>query len=210
MDRLVLGVVMGGPHNETAVNVKGVSMSEHDKADEARKGLFDSVKGKAKEVAGAMTGNDSLTAEGQLEQTQARERKDANSIQAIADAEAEQARAKATEAKLEGAEERIAVDARTASVESSIVTQQAAQKAAAEQAAQHESARAATQAEIDAQREVERAEAQERVDVRAAASDATEAVDEHQAALDEAADARAAADEARQRAEKLTENADLP
>ena len=36
-------------------------------SNEARKGLIDSVKGKAKEIAGAMTGNDSLTAEGQLE-----------------------------------------------------------------------------------------------------------------------------------------------
>ena len=34
-----------------------------DKAGEARKGLIDSVKGKAKEVAGALTGNDSLTAD---------------------------------------------------------------------------------------------------------------------------------------------------
>ena len=50
-------------------------MTEHKKADEARKGLIDSVKGKVKEVAGAVTGNDSLTAEGQLEQTQAKERK---------------------------------------------------------------------------------------------------------------------------------------
>ena len=47
-------------------------MSEQDKSGQARKGLIDSVKGKAKEVVGAMTGNDSLTAEGQLEQTQAR------------------------------------------------------------------------------------------------------------------------------------------
>ena len=45
-------------------------MTEHHRADQARKGLIDSVKGKAKEIAGAVTGNDSLTAEGQLEQTQ--------------------------------------------------------------------------------------------------------------------------------------------
>ena len=50
-------------------------MTEHSKADEARKGLIDSVKGKAKEIAGAVTGNDSLTAEGQLEQTQPRSAK---------------------------------------------------------------------------------------------------------------------------------------
>ena len=68
-------------------------MSEQDKSGQARKGLIDSVKGKAKEVVGAMTGNDSLTAEGQLEQTQAKERKEANSVEAVADAEADQARA---------------------------------------------------------------------------------------------------------------------
>ena len=39
-------------------------MTKHDKADQARKGLIDSVKGKAKELVGAVTGNDSLTAEG--------------------------------------------------------------------------------------------------------------------------------------------------
>ena len=66
-------------------------MTEHDKADQARKGLIDSIKGKAKEVAGAVLGNDSLTAEGQLEQTQAQERKEANSVEAVADAEAYEA-----------------------------------------------------------------------------------------------------------------------
>ena len=85
-------------------------MTKHDKADEARKGLIDSVKGKAKELVGAVTRNDSLTAEGQLEQTQAQQRKEANALEAVADAEAAQARAEATEAKVEGAEERLAVD----------------------------------------------------------------------------------------------------
>ena len=87
-------------------------MTEHNKAAQARKGLIDSVKGKAKEIAGAVTGNDSLTAEGQLEQTQAQQRKEANSVEAVADAEAAQARADATRAKLEGADERLAVSAR--------------------------------------------------------------------------------------------------
>ena len=73
-------------------------MTEHDKADQARKGLLDSIKGKAKEVAGAVLGNDSLTAEGQLDQAQAQERKEANSVEAVADAEAAQARAEAAEA----------------------------------------------------------------------------------------------------------------
>ena len=62
-------------------------MSEQNKADEARRGLIDAVKGKAKEVVGAITGNDSLTAEGQLEQTQAHERKEANTMEAVAEAQ---------------------------------------------------------------------------------------------------------------------------
>ena len=71
-------------------------MSEHEKAEQARKGLIDSIKGKAKEIVGAVTGNDSLTAEGQLEQTQAQQRKEANSVEAVADAEAAQARAESS------------------------------------------------------------------------------------------------------------------
>ena len=110
-------------------------MTEHSKADEARKGLIDSVKGKAKEIVGAVTGNDSLTAEGQLEQTQAKERKEANSVEAVADAEAAQAHAEATEARVEGAQQRIVVNAQTAAVQSSVRNQQAAQKRAAEQVA---------------------------------------------------------------------------
>ena len=50
-------------------------MTDNKKADQAREGLLDSVKGKAKEVIGAVTGNDSLTAEGQLQQVEAQTRK---------------------------------------------------------------------------------------------------------------------------------------
>src|SRR5918998_702680 len=103
-------------------------MTERSKADEAREGLMDSVKGKAKEVVGAITGNDSLTAEGQLEQTEAQERKEANAVEAVAHAEAGQAQADATQAKLAGAEERVAVEAETAAHKDSIQAQQAAQK----------------------------------------------------------------------------------
>jgi len=40
----------------------------NDKAAEARQGLFDGVKGKAKEMAGAVSGKDDLVEEGQLQQ----------------------------------------------------------------------------------------------------------------------------------------------
>jgi uncharacterized protein YjbJ (UPF0337 family) len=38
---------------------------------EARKGLFDAVAGKAKEIGGAVADNDELTEEGQLQQAEA-------------------------------------------------------------------------------------------------------------------------------------------
>ena len=185
-------------------------MTEHNKADQARKGLIDSVKGKAKEIAGAVTGNDSLTAEGQLEQTQAQQRKEANSVEAVADAEAEQARAEAAHARLEGAEERIAVSAKTAAVENSVRTEQAAHHRAAEQAAQRDAVRAKAQAERDAQRAVERAKAEERGEVGAAAEEIVDAVDEDQISVRQATSARAEADRIRRQADSLTNQADLP
>ncbi|WP_260860557.1 hypothetical protein [Mycobacterium tilburgii] len=48
-----------------------------------------------------MSGNDSLTAEGQLEQAQ--KRRKANGIDAVAEQQAERARAHEAEAKIEGA-----------------------------------------------------------------------------------------------------------
>src|SRR5690349_11349034 len=178
-------------------------MSQHDKADQARKGLIDSVRGKAKEIAGAMTGNDSLTAEGQLEQTQAQQRKEANSVEAVADAEAAQAHAAATNARREGAEERIAVSAKTAAVENSVRNEQAAHHRAAEQSGQRDAVRAKTQAERDAQRAVERAKAEERDEVGAAAEEIVDAVDEHRTSVRQATSARGEADRIRRQADSL-------
>lgn len=66
-------------------------MSDIGKAGEARRGLVDAVAGKAKEVAGALTGKDDLTQEGQLQQADAQTRREANSRDAIADAAAQEA-----------------------------------------------------------------------------------------------------------------------
>lgn len=185
-------------------------MSKHDKADQARKGLIDSVTGKAKELLGAVTGNDSLTVEGQLEQTQARQRKEANVVEAVGDAQAASAQAEARQAKVEGAAERIAVDAQTAAVENSVRTQQAASKRAAELAGQQDAAEEKTQAELDAQRDIERAKVQERAEVGAVAEDVGDAVADHQSSVQAARSAQAEADRLRGRADKLTDDVDLP
>jgi uncharacterized protein YjbJ (UPF0337 family) len=184
-------------------------MSE-DKAGQARKGLVDSVKGKAKEVVGAVTGNDSLTAEGQLEQTQAQERREANTVEAVANAEAEKARAQTTEAHVEGAQQRAAVNARAATAESAVEAQKAAQQRAAEQAATQEAAREMTQAEVDRQREVERAKAEEREEVREATEDVVNAAAAHQSSVQVASNEKLEADRLRRQADDLTNEADLP
>src|SRR5699024_10898561 len=98
----------------------GECMSEQDKAGQARKGLIDTVKGKAKEIAGAVTGRDSLTAEGQLEQVQAKERKEANAVEGVADAEAQAARSQEAQAHQQGAAARSTVNSTAAAAEQAV------------------------------------------------------------------------------------------
>ncbi|MCV7302319.1 CsbD family protein [Mycobacterium barrassiae] len=185
-------------------------MTEHKKADEARKGLLDSVKGKVKEVAGAVTGNDSLTAEGQLEQAQAKERKEANNVEAVADAEAAKAREQAAEARAEGAQERVAVNAETAAAQKSARDQQESLKRAAEKSEQQRAAREKTQAELDAQANIAQAKAEERAHVESAAEEVADAVDDHLSTTRAASTAKAEADRIRRQADQMTNQADLP
>lgn len=180
-------------------------MTARNASGQARRGLIDSVKGKAKEFAGAVTGNDSLTAEGQLEQEQARQRKEANTVEAVANAEAETARRQEREAHRQAAEQRDSVRHVTAAIDESIAGEQAAQTQAGVAAARSEGARQQLQAEQGARLEIGRAEAQERVDARAAAADAVDALETHAAQVDEADRRAAEADELRSRAEKLTD-----
>ena len=64
--------------------------NDNDKAAEAREGMFDSIAGKAKEVAGAVSGKDDLVEEGQLQQAEAQKRKEAIADEAVADAKREE------------------------------------------------------------------------------------------------------------------------
>jgi uncharacterized protein YjbJ (UPF0337 family) len=185
-------------------------MTEHNKADEARKGLIDSVKGKAKEFAGAVIGNDSLTAEGQLEQTQAAERKKANSVEAVADAEAAQAQAEASKARVAGAQERNAISVDAAIEKNAVTVQQVAQERAVEQAGQRDLAREKAAAESEAARGLAQAKAEEHEEVRDAVGDIVDAVDEYKTADHVASNAHEEADRIRARAANLTNEADLP
>jgi uncharacterized protein YjbJ (UPF0337 family) len=83
----------------------------NDKASEAREGLLDNLTGKAKEVAGAVSGKDDLVEEGQLQQAEARNRKTAVADEAVADAKRAEANQELTEAAREAAEKKQAARA---------------------------------------------------------------------------------------------------
>ncbi len=185
-------------------------MSEQNKADEARRGLIDSIKGKAKEVAGAVTGNESLTAEGQLEQTQAHERKEANAAEAVAEAQAKQAQEDVAQVKVEGAQQRLSANAQAVAAENSIEAQEAAQKRAADQAAHQQATAAKTQAEVDAERDIQLAKADERTEIREASEEIVDAVAEHRTSVQVARNERSEADRLRRQAQNVTDEADLP
>jgi uncharacterized protein YjbJ (UPF0337 family) len=185
-------------------------VSEHDKdtAGEARKGLAASVAGKAKEVAGAVIGNDSLAREGQLQQAEAEDRRQANAEEAIADAEA----ARAAQ-KLRAANERAHEENQQAARE------EAAQIRSAEQAADAEQSRAEAEARAHADAGKVVAERQAADEVRNASADAlvaqAEAADqerngerERQQLAAEATLAEVRAEQAQQEAKRLEDQLD--
>nr|WP_090277362.1 CsbD family protein [Mycolicibacterium komanii]CRL71727.1 CsbD family protein [Mycolicibacterium komanii] len=182
-------------------------MTDHDKAGQAREGLIDSVKGKAKEMFGAITGNDSMTAEGQLQQAEAERRKEANTIEAVADAEAHDARTEVAEAKREGAEERAEVNAEAAAEKGTVESQKTAQKRAAEQAAHQELERERTQAELEAERKAREARIEQRAEVHDADTQLAGALEEHREAVEESASAKSEAARIRRQADNLNDNA---
>lgn len=79
-------------------------MTNHNPSEQSRSRMANAVVGKAKEFAGAVTGNDELTEEGRLRQEQADAQREATSREARADAreaEAERDRDAAVERGLE-------------------------------------------------------------------------------------------------------------
>jgi uncharacterized protein YjbJ (UPF0337 family) len=185
-------------------------MSDNDKAGQARQGLLDSVKGKAKEIAGAVIGNDSLTAEGQLDQAQARERKEADIAEAVADAEANEAREEVSEARVEGAEARLEADTEAVEAKRAIQAEKQDEKRVAEQAARNQVAGEVVAAQAEAQREAQQAKAREIEEIDAAREDLVEATAEHETAVKVTDTAKQEAERLRQRADEITEQADLP
>lgn len=107
-----------------------------DKSTEAREGLADSLAGKAKEVAGAVVGNDDLVEEGQLQQAEAQNRKEAAAYDAIADAERSQAAQELRDSSREAQSQKQAAEAAAARDEADVQQQRAVDHAAADRDAQ--------------------------------------------------------------------------
>jgi uncharacterized protein YjbJ (UPF0337 family) len=123
-------------------------------SDEAREGLFDSVAGKAKELAGALTGKADLIREGQLQQADARARREANTQEAIADAHAERAAEELREGKHRAGEERRAAAADFKDSEQVAVQIAAAERANAESGAHKQERVGRARASADATQDV--------------------------------------------------------
>jgi uncharacterized protein YjbJ (UPF0337 family) len=90
-------------------------MTNRDTSDETRNRIANTVVGKAKEFAGAVTGNDELTEEGRLRQEEARAQREATTEEAKADAraaEAEQERRAAVDRDVEAKQQADAEAAR--------------------------------------------------------------------------------------------------
>ena len=122
-------------------------------ADEARKGLLGSLAGKAKEVAGAVLGNDSLAAEGQLQQAEAQTRKDANAHEAVAKVEAQEAAQRLAAEQAIADRQRDAVEASAEVQVDATLRSAAEQQQLAEADARRDEAIAKEKAEIEAQEE---------------------------------------------------------
>src|SRR3954453_717244 len=112
----------------------------NDRAAEAREGLFDNVAGKAKEVAGAVSGRDDLVEEGQLQQAEARNRKDAVADEAVAAAKQQEAAQEIRETSREAAEQKTAAHAEAAQEESVVARQREAEHANAARDAERQEA----------------------------------------------------------------------
>lgn len=111
-----------------------------DTAAEAREGLFDSVAGKAKEVAGAVTGKDDLVEEGQLQQAEAKHRKAAVADEAVADAKRQEAAQELRDTSHEAAAEKEAAHDQADLAQRAVDRERAEEHAEAEQQAARQEA----------------------------------------------------------------------
>jgi len=166
----------------------------NDKAAQAREGLMDSIKGKAKVVAGAVSGRDDLVEEGQLQQAAASGREAALADEAVADVKRQEATDELGEASRMAAEETGAARAEAEREKSRVQRQREDEHAAAaaEATKQESAGRAAAEQRADQLAKTRLREA-EALTTDADATERQAAVDQRRLELQAAAAEREAA-----------------
>jgi uncharacterized protein YjbJ (UPF0337 family) len=183
-------------------------MNDESTSDKAREGLLDSIKGKAKEVAGAVTGNDSLTAEGRFQQAEAQERRDAETAEALARAQTEEAAEELGAVHDAADHDRAAVRSKAEATKDAVRRQEEVQKRVAEQEEQQKLEAQRAAATREAQTEEARAEVRARATDAGVGASVTQAHEEHREAVGDAEEIRRRAEAERRKAENLGETLD--
>ena len=174
----------------------------NDNAAQAREGMMDNLAGKAKEVAGAVTGRDDLVEEGPLQQAEAKHRKEAVADDALAEAKREEATDDLVDVNREANEQERAARAQADREKAAAEQDRAREQSEADRAAQRQEAAAepAAEAQGDAVAETRLHEA-ERLEEHAEKTEA-EAADESARLQREAAADEQRAAELRAQTEK--------
>lgn len=136
-----------------------------------KSGLLDTVKGKVKEVAGSVLGDEDLERQGELEQDRVAKAKDAERLSAEADQRSEQVELEAAQSANAVERQRLATEAAAADREAAVERERSAAEADVERTF------AAREAVLDRQADLEEAavDRQEDAAARANAHDAAEA-----------------------------------
>ena len=174
-----------------------------DTAGEARTGLMKNLTGKAKEMVGAVTGNDSLVTEGRLNQAEAQRLKEAAAEEALARADADEAVEEIDEIVEQTEAQKAAVLLRTQQQDARRDAEAARVVADARAQAQADKQREQARADHDAAADQRRAHVEEMREEIAADNAESAAARDHARRLAEADATADAAERARKAAERL-------
>jgi uncharacterized protein YjbJ (UPF0337 family) len=176
-------------------------MTQDGPAQQARQDIADKVKGRAKEVFGAITGKDELTEEGRAQQAEVTLRREAEAEETAAAVQAEEANQNLAEAEKDAEDAKQSVEDITDANEAAAQNDRLEQKRAAEARAMQSAELGRVAAENASVRKMEEAV----VDRHDEELSASEEID---AATKDYADAKAKADALERRAEEARKNAE--
>jgi uncharacterized protein YjbJ (UPF0337 family) len=178
---------------------------DSDNAETARRGLVDSAVGKAKEAVGALLGNDALTREGQLRQTEGRVLREAGADEAVAEARGAEAADQLSERHAEEREERRAHARQAGAEQAAVERDRHRQRVEADNRAELERDVGEAVVRQRTRREVDEALTGTREELAEASRAEAEAAERSRRAQQEAAVTEAAAAGARAKAHRLGE-----